>query len=166
MARQPERLLPGCLLALLATVLPATAQADFTGRVTGVLEGDLLDVGQGSHVVRIRLADIDAPEPGQRYGADARQALQALAGNRTARVQELGMDLRGYTVARVTVNGLDLGLAQLQAGLAWQSERSAVPAYQQAEAEARKKRKGLWRDINPVPPWKWADMRQKSGRSR
>lgn len=162
--------MPGRLLANLATLvavlLTNTAQADFTGRVANVLEGDLLDVGQGSRVVRIRLAGIDAPEPGQRYGADARQALQALARNRTARVEELGMDLRGYTVARVTVNGLDLGLAQIQAGLAWQVEHGATPAYPQAEVQARQARKGLWRDINPVPPWQWADRRQKSGRNR
>lgn len=140
--------------------------ADFSGRVAGVLEGDLLDVGQGSRVMRIRLADIDAPEVGQRFGADARRQLQALARNKTARVQELGMDLRGYTVARVTVNGLDLGLEQIQAGLAWQGPASAVPAYRQAEAQARGEHKGLWRDINPVPPWEWARRRQSPGLRR
>jgi endonuclease YncB( thermonuclease family) len=157
-----ERLILLCL-ALLAAV---PAQADISGRVVNVLEGDLLDVRQGSRVVRIRLADIDAPEPSQRFGADARRQLLALTKNKTARVQEQGMDLRGYTVARVVVNGMDLGLAQIQAGLAWQAERSSIPEYRQAEAEARQARRGLWRDLNPVPPWEWADMRQRSGRNR
>lgn len=158
--------MPGCLLALVATVLAGTAQADFTGRVANVLEGGLLDVRQGSRVVRIRLADIDAPAPSQRFGTDAHRQLLALAKNKTARVEELGMDLRGYTVGRVTVNGQDLGLAQIQAGLAWQTEGSTLAEYRQAQAEARQARRGLWRDINPAPPWEWVDMRQRSGRSR
>lgn len=137
----------------------APALADFSGRVTDVLDGDLLDVSLNNQVFRIRLADIDAPEPGQRFSREARAMLSAKAEGRTARVHEQGMDLRGYTVARVTVGGQDLGLAQVQAGMAWRAEQSNVDEYRLAEERAREQRKGLWRDISPVPPWEWLARR-------
>ena len=160
-----------CLL--LGLLLAAPAQADFSGRVTGVLEGDLLDIRHGGNTVRIRLAGIDAPEPDQRFGRDARRQLAAMARNRQVQVLERGMENHGYTVARVVVNGVDLGLAQIEAGMAWHFDgpypilsARMTEQYRQAEADARKTRLGLWRDLNPLPPWEWSEMRQRSGRGR
>jgi endonuclease YncB( thermonuclease family) len=172
---QTAHLPPWCLLfGLLLGLLPATlAQADFSGRVAGVLEGDLLDIRHGSQVVRIRLAGIDAPEPEQRFAGNARQHLAAMIGNRQVQVQELGMDRQGYPVARLVVNGVDQGLAQIEAGMAWYFDgpyprlsAEQTRQYRQAEAEARKTRQGLWRDLNPLAPWEWNLMRQRSGRGR
>lgn len=177
MSRRPARhtpLLYGCLPGLLLGLIHTSpAQADFSGRVAAVLAGDLLDIRHGRRIVRIRLAGIDAPETDQRFGGEARQQLAAMAGNRQAQVLERGMDNHGYTMARVVVNGVDLGLAQVEAGMAWHFD-SSLPLltqrltrhYREAEAEARKTRRGLWRDLNPLPPWEWSDMRQRSGRGR
>jgi len=151
----PERLFLVCLAACLAT----PAQADFIGRVAGVLEGDLLDVRLGNQVRRIRLAEIDAPELGQNFGALSRQHLLNLTRRETVEIHEVGMDLRGYTVARALLDGQDLGQLQIAAGLAWRAERSTDPAYLQSESEAKQARRGLWRDLNPVPPWKWKARR-------
>lgn len=158
---------------LLCLLLASPAQADFSGRVTGVREGDLLDIRHGGRIVRIRLAGIDAPEPDQRFGRDTRQQLAAMAGNRQAQVLERGMDKHGYTVARVVVNGVDLGLAQIEAGMAWHFDPTppllspqTTQQYRQAEAKARKTRLGLWRDLNPLPPWDWSGLRQRPGRGR
>jgi len=152
---RPERFLVFCLAAWFT----APAQADFTGRVAGVVEGDLLDVHQGSQVRRIRLAEIDAPELGQNYGALSRQHLLNLTRRKAVHIQEVGMDLRGYTLARASLDGLDLGQAQIAAGLAWRSEQSTDADYLQSEFEAKKAHRGLWRDLNPVPPWKWKARR-------
>ncbi len=42
-------------------------------------------------------------------------------------------------------------------GLAWHDPRYAPKAkeYAEAEAEARKEKRGLWSDDKPVAPWDW-----------
>ncbi len=60
----------------------------------------------------------------------------------------------------VFVDGKDINLVQLKAGMAWfyryyQKELSAEnrKLYAKAEDQARTDRLGLWQDKNPVPPW-------------
>ena len=57
---------------------------------------------------------------------------------------------------------LDAGHAQITVGLAWWYRKYANEqspqdrgAYEFSEQEAKAKRVGLWRDDEPVPPWKW-----------
>ena len=57
---------------------------------------------------------------------------------------------------------LDAGLAQLTVGLAWHYKQYAGEQSEQdreryafAEVEARARRAGLWRDVDPVAPWEW-----------
>ena len=42
-----------------------------TGNVTGVLDGDTIEVLNGHHADRIRLSGIDCPENGQAYSKKA-----------------------------------------------------------------------------------------------
>ena len=49
-----------------------------TGNVTGVLDGDTIEVLNGHHADRIRLSGIDCPENGQAYSKKAKQAASAL----------------------------------------------------------------------------------------
>jgi endonuclease YncB( thermonuclease family) len=60
------------------------------------------------------------------------------------------------------VNGKDVGLAQLDAGLAWWFRKYAHEQhpqdridYEAAEDRAAADRVGLWQDKDPVPPWEW-----------
>jgi endonuclease YncB( thermonuclease family) len=57
---------------------------------------------------------------------------------------------------------LDVGLAHISVGLAWwfrryADEQSAEDRgrYQSEEEEARLRKRGLWVDQAPVPPWEW-----------
>lgn len=47
----------------------------------------------------------------------------------------------------------------IKAGLAWWDERHAPTAkdYRSVEIAARAKRRGLWSDSEPVPPWEWRE---------
>jgi len=63
-------------------------------------------------------------------------------------------------VCTVYVNGTDVGLAQLDAGLAWWYRKYANEqpslerlTYEMAETKAFVDRIGLWSDPHPVPPW-------------
>lgn len=60
------------------------------------------------------------------------------------------------------VNGVDVNLQQVKAGVAWwyrdyAKEQSPEDRrlYEQAEQQARMQRVGLWRDAEPIPPWDW-----------
>jgi endonuclease YncB( thermonuclease family) len=100
---------------------------------------------------RIRLAGIDCPESKQAFGTRAKQAL-------TRRV-----------AGKVVYGGHDVDLALVREGMCWwfrkyAHEQSDVDQaiYEEAEAKAREKRLGLWRDPAPVPPWEW--RRERHGR--
>jgi len=58
--------------------------------------------------IKVRLAEIDAPESGQPYGSRAKQALANLAFGRQARVQVVDRDHYGRVVGRVYADGLDV----------------------------------------------------------
>ena len=52
------------VLILLAS-LPAFASSAHTGKVVGIVDGDALTLLVGTQQLKIRLAEIDAPERGQ-----------------------------------------------------------------------------------------------------
>jgi endonuclease YncB( thermonuclease family) len=65
-------------------------------------------------------------------------------------------------VCVVTVDGQDANLAQVKAGMAWwyrkyAKEQSATQrsSYEAAEDAAKAGGLGLWKDVDPVPPWEW-----------
>lgn len=66
-------------------------------------------------------------------------------------------------MARVRLNGRDINLELVQAGFAWWYRRYAPndAALEAAEAKARKAKRGLWQDRQPVPPWEWRLRRGK-----
>lgn len=129
------------------------------GRVTGVSDGDtltLLIIGQ--RTVKVRLAEIDAPENGQPFGARSKRMLSDLVFGRTVSVRLGGADRYGRAIGRVRVNGTDVNLKLVREGGAW-----AYRAYLSdqtflvAERTARAERRGLWA-LQPsqiMAPWDW-----------
>ena len=137
--------------------------AELEGRVVGVRDGDTVDVLTAADVqVRVRLAGIDAPEMGQAFGHAAKQALSELAYRQMARVEWSKKDNYGRVVGKLLVRGADVNLQLIQRGLAWHYKAYAGDQsvadrkrYAAAEAVARAQRVGLWREPNPVPPWRF-----------
>ena len=79
------------LRAFWLTVLLAfagVAHADFSGRVVAILDGDTIDVLVDQRPVRVRLAQIDAPEKRQAFGTRSRQLLAELVYLKTVQVWE------------------------------------------------------------------------------
>ena len=121
------------LCAILSFADLTTAHAEtISGRVVGVADGDtltLLDSSNQQH--RIRLYGIDAPEKKQPFGSRAKQNLSSLAYGKSVTVEWSKLDRYGRIVGKAIVNGEDVGLRQLQAGLAWwyrQYAREQTPA--------------------------------------
>jgi endonuclease YncB( thermonuclease family) len=150
-----------CLVGLVASTHAGTHTIE--GRIVGVTDGDtitLLDADKRQH--KIRLDGIDAPESGQPFGRASKRNLSDLAFNQGAVAECSKVDRYGREVCRVLVDGADVCLAQIQAGMAWYFRRYAkeLPPdrreqYADAEAQAKTERRGLWGDAAPVPPWEW-----------
>jgi len=132
-----------------------------TGRVISVGDGDTLtlrdDAGRRH---RVRLATIDAPEREQAFGSQSRQHLARLVLNRTVQLRVLSRDNYDRMVAVVEVDGRDINLMQIAAGMAWhyraherQQSLRERHAYAQAEQQARRAGLGLWGQKHPVAPW-------------
>ncbi len=153
---------------LLATILgfvsvTVSHAESLAGRVVGIADGDTLTILDSSNQQhRIRLSGIDAPEKRQPFGSRAKESLSALAFGKGATVEWSKRDRYGRIVGKVTVNGEDVGLQQLQSGLAWwyrqyAREQNAQDRaiYAQAEDAARATRLGVWSDPQAVPPWEY-----------
>ena len=141
-----------CLLLLLAQATAATA-ADLAGRVVGIADGDTLTLlTEAKEAVRIRLAEIDAPEHGQPWGARAKQALSDLAFGRQVRVAAVDIDRYDRVVGRVRAGTLDVNAEMVRRGAAWiYPKYSRDPTLPPLEAEARGARRGRGARAAAVP---------------
>lgn len=144
------------MLAIVAVLaaLPAQAAPPFTGRVVGIADGDTLTVLTDTTQHKIRLAEIDSPEKRQAFGERAKQSLSDLCFDQQASVSKGKTDRYGRTVARVSCQGIDASLHQVQQGLAWAyTAYLKDPAIATAERAARESGTGLWVDAEPTAPW-------------
>ena len=154
------RLSVGSLLLCLSL---NTQAEPLTGRVVGIADGDTLTLLAGTNTpYKIRLGGIDAPERGQPFGNVSRRHMAEIAFGKQATADCYKVDRYGRLVCTVYVDGKDLGLAQIDAGLAWWFRLYANEqppqerlTYDMAETKAYVDRIGLWSDPHPVPPWEW-----------
>lgn len=144
------------LFGLLGLCVAAGAVADdLQGRVVAVADGDTLTILTAQHEqVKVRLAEIDAPEKAQPFSARARQSLVDMCHGVDATAKVQTKDRYGRSVARVLCGGVDANLEQVRRGFAWVydryvTDRSLYPEQDAARAAGR----GLWRDPEPQAPW-------------
>lgn len=151
------------------TMLPSTAAAKtetITGRVVRVADGDTVTlVTRQNRKVRVRINGIDAPETRQAYGDRAKQTLRRMADGRQATVHAYKQDRYGRYVGKLMVGSTDCAAVMLERGMAWYFRRyeEDVPkterkTYEQLEARARRAKRGLWSQTNPMAPWDWRKL--------
>lgn len=156
-----KRLLDPCWLTALAWLVAATVQAQtsrYSGKVLAVHDGDsLVVVDRNGTPHQVRLADIDAPENDQPYGAAAKRYLTDLVFRNQVEVHVLRVDQYGRQIAYVIRDGKHINASMLNAGLAWWSTLYGQDKRLIEFARvARQERRGLWgADEIPVPPWAW-----------
>ena len=160
------------VLALCFFALAASAgAAPVTGVVFAVIDGDTV-LFKPDHYsprsrafLKIRLADIDAPEKAQPHGTAATRALAALVLNKRVEVDTVATDAYGRKIARIRVGSVRVNQELVRRGHAWASTRYRRDAgLQEAQREAHRARRGLWQAAAPTPPWVW--RRQQSARNR
>ncbi|EBD0388386.1 thermonuclease family protein [Salmonella enterica] len=149
------------ILTSAALVSGSLYAAEIRGKVIRVLDGDTIDVLQDKKPVRIRLANIDAPEKKQAYGRWSTNQLKGLVAAHPVTVTYTQTDRYGRIIGRVfTTNGTEASRFMVQSGAAWVYERyNADRALPELQREAQAHKRGLWADSNPVPPWKWRHSR-------
>jgi len=140
--------------ALLAAILFGAWNGDcmagdaFSGLIIHVADGEtltLIDERNGRHT--IRLAGIEAPKSRHLLSGKSAANLGALAYGHEADADCAGKDRSGRERCVVMVDGVDIGLAQLKEGMAWQATQPAFRArasYLAGEQYAKQRRSGVW----------------------
>lgn len=145
----------GLLLLVLA---PAWAADTMSGIVFIVIDGDTVlfkpdSYGAASRAfLKLRLANIDAPEKDQPYGEAATRALSTLVLNQRVDVTTVATDFYGRTIAQIQAGDVQVNTELVRRGLAWASRKAAMKKIQR---DAQQAARGLWREAAPMPPWVW-----------
>lgn len=125
-------------------------------QVIGIADGDTMTLLVDKKPLKIRLANIDAPEKRQAFGQRSKQSLSDLCWGKDVTYKTKNIDRYRRTVAVVYCDGIEANRAQIKRGMAWtysryNKDRSLPMLQEQAAAD----RRGLWQDTQPVPPWEW-----------
>ncbi|MDD2700054.1 MAG: thermonuclease family protein [Sideroxydans sp.] len=142
---------------LLLCCLSWAAQAEtFDAYVIAVIDGDTVLVLRDQQKIKLRLADIDAPEKAQSYGRQSTAYLKSRVNKKVVQVESRAMDQYGRTVATITLDGADINQEQVRQGMAWEySFHHSNSAFIALQLEAQQARRGLWQQPNPQAPWDW-----------
>jgi endonuclease YncB( thermonuclease family) len=137
----------------------AIAAPDLVGEVVAIADGDTFTLlTLHKQEIKIRLAEIDAPENGQPYGAKAKRALSDLVFGKDVTVAVQTTDRYGRTVGRPYVADLDVCEEMVRIGAAWVYRQYVVDKGLFAvEEDARSTRRGVWglSEADNTPPWEW-----------
>lgn len=132
-------------------------------KIVGIADGDTVTILVVDRPLKVKLANIDAPDKGQPFWRESKQSLAELCAGKDAEYREQDIDGHGNPVAIVMCDGIEVNRAQVERGMAWVSQRQnkdlMLPA---VEAAARRERKGLWQDAAPVPPWEYRHPPRKA----
>ena len=136
---------------------PTATEKHLQVQVVGVHDGDTLTgLTVENEQVKIRMDAIDAPELKQPFGQAAKKALSDKVFGKQVTITTKKKDRYGRTVGHVLLGKRDINLEMLEEGMAWHYRQySKNQRLQQAEDEARAKKKGLWSDPTPAAPWDW-----------
>ncbi|MGQ0542776.1 MAG: thermonuclease family protein [Blastocatellia bacterium] len=131
------------------------------GKVVYVFDGDTVSVETKDRMIYpVRIQGIDAPEESQELSKKSRKHLEELVFEKEVKVVVKRKDQADKYVGTVFLNGQDVGLKQIEGGLAWHFKQTgyeqsadARTLYEQAELRARAQRAGIWKDRTPIAPW-------------
>lgn len=153
-----------CQLLLVSLLISESVTAEeIIGSVVGVADGDTLTILVNEHEqIKVRLAEIDAPEKAQPFGQRSKQSLSDLCFGKDAVLQKTDTDRYGRTVAKVHCAGIDANAKQIRVGLAWAYRKYLHDqSFLNLESEARTAKRGLWIDSDPVPPWEYRKLKHR-----
>jgi endonuclease YncB( thermonuclease family) len=129
------------------------------GTVIAIHDGDTLTLKSSDKERKVRLVGIDAPELGQPYGVESRNALREAVLNRELKVETFKTDKYGRYLGKVSLDGQDINLKQVHTGMAWvyteylrELSKADRSIYLDAEAKSKSEGTGLWKMNEPIEP--------------
>ena len=144
------------LLAALLYSAVTLASPVYSGKVIHVADGDTITILVKHKQLKIRLAEIDAPELHQAFGRKAKQAMGNLVFGKVVTVEQVDIDRYKRIVGKVFLGDLYVNAAMVKNGFAWVYRKYAKDQrLYSLENEAKVNRRGLWADATPTPPWEW-----------
>jgi len=154
------------VVPILFVALNAICHADeIKGKVVSIADGDtvtVLDAEKVQH--KIRLQGIDAPEKAQAFGTKSKEHLSEKIGEKEVVVKWKEKDRYGRVLGEIYLGDRHINLEMVQDGMAWHYKRySKSKELAGAEETARKAKKGLWADKEPVPPWEFRKKEREKG---
>ena len=148
-----------CFTACLILFATPVFAGELSGKAIGISDGDTFTLlTSDKQQIKIRLAEIDAPESNQPYGNRSQQALSGLIFGKDVRVVVQTTDRYGRTVGRPYVGGLDVCEEMIRSGSAWVYRQYVVDlGLFDIESEAKAALRGLWAlpEAEQVAPWDW-----------
>ena len=111
---------------------------------------------------------VDTPKPGQLFYNQATEATKKMIRHKMLTLRVMRRDYLNHECVFVYEGKLNVGLELVRQGWAWYDgeEFDGAEAYQEAEAQAREKKIGLWTQDDPVPPWEFYEQQQKKFKER
>ena len=131
------------------------------GVVDQVMDGDTLKVRHESgKVYNVQLYGVKTPWLSQPGGKEAKEASRKLVEGKSVNIQVVNVNPNGTTVGVVAINDqYSLQAFLVGSGMAWvydgHCELKMCTQWNAMEKQARTAERGLWKEENPVPPWKW-----------
>lgn len=140
--------------------------ADLQGKVIGIADGDTFTLlTADKQQIKVRLAEIDAPENGQPYGNKSKQVLSDLIFGKDAVIVVQTPDRYGRTVGRPFVGEVDICAEMVRMGAAWAyREYLKDQSLLDYEQDAKAAKRGVWglSEAN-TPPWEWRRIGGQDG---
>lgn len=142
---------------ILLILSPALAMEEITAQVISVQDGNTLTIkASDGETYEVLLYGIDSPELGQTHGKDAKLFLEKMVLKKNVTVAFHGKDRTGKRFAVIRLkNEDDPRVELLKEGLAWIVEKNAPQELEPYIRWARAKKKGLWEEEAPTPPWQY-----------
>lgn len=146
------------------TAGPETRAGD---KVVGVKDGDTIELLRNGETITVRLYGIDTPEKSQNYGQKAKQYTSDLVFGKQVQLIPHNKDRYGRTVGTIKLmDGRSLNEELVRDGYAWHYKAySNDKKLANLETDARRFKRGLWQEANPVAPWEYRKNKRSKGSS-
>lgn len=143
------------------------AQLRSGGEVVEMVDGKTVIVAIPSGRMTIELQHIEVPEPGQQLYESVKEHLKKFLVGNVVEFQPRTV-MRGKTIGRLLLNGVDVSQQMLRDGAAWHSPDSQNGQsqeernlYKDAETKAKQERRGVWGVQGLLTAWEYRAEREK-----
>jgi micrococcal nuclease len=146
-------------IALFCCISFSVQAETFSAKVIAVMDGDTVLVLRGAQKIKVRMANIDAPEKDQAFGKQSRDSLLEMVGKKQVQIDSQAVDQYGRVVGLIKVDGRDVNQEQVKRGMAWEySHYHTDKTYIGLQSDAQQARRGLWAQTSPQAPWQWRKL--------